>query len=94
MKRTMLLATAVLFLLLSNANAETIRVGPYSGRPGYFAKVGGSFQLTLNAIVMNKEVAQKLRELRFGGLGSSKECEVSGTQQVIGYTIFEIVSCK
>lgn len=89
----------LVFLMLSCgvsalAQAETIRLGPYSGKPGYFAQVGPEFQLTLDAVVMNAEVDAKLRKLKFNKLGGTAECSVDGLQQAIGFTVFKIKSCK
>lgn len=85
---------ALLSVIPVFAGAEVIQLGGYSGRPGYFAKIGTEFQLTLDAIIMNSEVSQKIRRLKFGTLGETKQCDVEGLHQAVGYTIFEIKSCK
>lgn len=74
--------------------AEIIQLGVYSGKPGFFAKVGNKFQLTLDVIVMNDETFQKIHKLNFEKLADTKTCDVKGMQQSVGYTIFEIKSCK
>jgi hypothetical protein len=83
-----------LALFSLNISAETIQIGAYSGRVGYFANLGVEYKLKVNAIAMNEEVAKKLITLPDHGLGGFSTCEVSGLQQEIGYTIFKIKNCK
>lgn len=94
MKYILMLGITFLIILATNIKADIIQLGAYSGKSGYFAKVGNEFQLTLDAIVMNDEVAQKINKFKFEKLGESKTCDVKGMQQAIGFTIFKIRSCK
>ena len=84
----------VVIFMPAFAMADRIQLGPYSGKPGYFVKIGTDSQLTLDAIVMNVDVSRKLQKLKFEKLGEAKQCDVDGMQQVIGYTIFKIKSCQ
>lgn len=80
-----------------SALAETVKVGPYSGKPGYFVRMRDS-QTTMDALVMNADVSAKLAKLKFEKLGGTLDCDVEGMQQSTGamlfYTIFKIKSCK
>ncbi len=77
--------------------AETVKVGPYSGKPGYFVRMRDS-QTTMDALVMNADVALKLGKLKFEKLGGTLDCEVEGMQQSTGamlfYSIFSLKNCK
>ena len=94
MRHTIIFAIVFSVILATSAYAEKIQIGAYSGKPGYFAKVGNEFQLTLDVIVMNERVAQKISKLKFEKLDDVKTCDVTGLQQPVGYTIFKIKSCK
>lgn len=76
------------------AMEETVLIGPYSGRPGYFVSHGVEYQATESAILMNKSAEEMLKQQKFNGLGSTKTCIVDGMMQTIGYTIFKVKSCK
>lgn len=74
---------------------ETIKLGSYSGKPGYYAKVGPEFSVLFEAILMNEQVLKKaVQILSKTKLGEAKVCDVVGVQQSIGYTIYSIKSCK
>lgn len=94
MKSILILGVMLLTFLSTNLKADIIQLGIYSGKPGYFAKVGNEFQLTLDAVVMSEEVAQQVHKLKFEKLGEVKTCDVKGIEQSMGYTIFKIKSCK
>ena len=94
MKYIFKLVISFSIFLSTNAKADIILLGAYSGKLGYFAKVGNEYQLTLDAIVMNDEVAQKVNKLKFEKLGETKTCDVKGMHQTMGYTIFKIITCK
>ena len=57
-------------------------------------RIGKESQLTLDAILMNAEVFKSIQKVKFEKLGETKECSVDGAQQVIGYTIFNLRTCK
>ncbi len=86
--------TLALFCL--EARAEKIQLGHYSGRPGHFAKIGTEFQTSVDAVFMNADVEKSLNKYKFDqlGLSQTKECDVDGMYQSIGYTIFKIKTCK
>jgi hypothetical protein len=97
MKKLILGGLFVVLGFIPSARAETVRMGSYSGRPGYFVKIGTEFQLTLDVLVMNAETLKALQKLTFSGLGGMLTCEVEGTQQSLGttvYTLFKLKSCK
>ncbi|MGZ5279160.1 MAG: hypothetical protein ACXWC9_04415 [Pseudobdellovibrionaceae bacterium] len=74
---------------------ELIKVGSYSGRVGYFVRIGRQFQLQLDAIIMNEVVAADLvKNLSKTHLSEVKICSAKGMQQAIGYTLFKIKNCK
>lgn len=85
-----------LVIVSSGVSAETIRLGHYSGRPGYFAKIGTEFQTSVDAVFMNSDVEKSLSKFKFDqlGLSQTKECDVEGMYQSIGYTVFKIKTCK
>jgi len=69
-----------------------IKIGMYSGRVGYYIIEGGK---TTDAVVMNPSAGDKLLSaLEKLGLGQTRECEIEGMHQSIGYTIFDIMNCK
>jgi hypothetical protein len=85
----------VMFLLSTiTAQAEVIQIGAYSGKVGYYVQIGTDFRLKQEAVIMNNEAYQKILKLDFIKLGQLKTCDVEGTQQSIGYTIFKVKSCK
>ncbi len=97
MKNLLLSLGFVVLGFASSARAETVRMGTYSGRPGYFVKIGTEFQITLDVLVMNVETLNAVQKLKFAGLGGMLTCEVEGTQQSVGatvYTLFKLKSCK
>ena len=86
---------SIIFLLSTvNVQAEVIQIGAYSGKVGYYVRIGTDFQLKQEAVIMNDEAYQKILKLDFIKLGQLKTCDVDGTQQSIGYTIFKVKSCK
>lgn len=82
------------------ARAERVKIGGYSGKPGYFALVGQDFGLRLDLVIMNLEAREALRKAlgKDVPLGGTKTCEVEGQQQAIGtqtfYSLFKVMSCK
>lgn len=74
---------------------ELVEVGSFSGKPGYFVKVGTHFQQQLTAVVMNDGAASELsRSLERAVIGKTKICQVKGLQQSIGYTVFKVRKCR
>lgn len=96
MKKLLLIALILFSIPAFSYNfVETIKLGAYSGKPGYFAKVGPEFNILFEAILMNEQCLKKaVQILSKTKLGEAKICDVIGTQQAIGYTIFSIKSCK
>jgi len=74
---------------------ELIKIGTYSGRVGYFVRIGRHFQLQLDAVIMNDGVAADLvKILTKTAMSEIKTCSAKGMQQSIGYTLFKIKDCK
>lgn len=80
---------------------ETVKFGAYSGRPGYYVKVGLGVEVVLNAVLMNEQVYKKAVQI----ISKNKKpleplvCDVIGTQQDVGgkeavYLLYSIKSCK
>lgn len=71
-----------------------ILLGAYSGKPGYYAMIGTAQDLKVDALLMNEEVMDKAnlatQDLKLGGVIA---CEAIGTQQSIGYTLFDLRNC-
>lgn len=91
----------IIFTLLFSSSVygggfvETIKFGAYSGKPGYYVKIGPEFNVMFEAIMMNELVLKKsVQILSKTKLGEARICDVIGAQQAIGYTIFSIKSCK
>lgn len=101
MKKIILL---VIFLCSASTFAtsfdETVKFGAYSGRPGYYVKIGLEENVLLNAVLMNEQVYKKaVQILSKVKLGETKNCTMVGTQQDVGskeavYLIYSIKSCK
>lgn len=80
---------------------ETVKLGAYSGRPGYYVKVGLGVEVILNAVLMNEQVYKKAVQI----ISKNKKpleplvCDVVGTQQDVGgkeavYLLYSIKNCK
>lgn len=73
---------------------QTIQLGAYAGKPGYYAMIGAGQDLKVDALLMNEEVMEKAlkatESLKLGGLVS---CEAVGMQQSTGYTLFDLRNC-
>ena len=74
---------------------EVAQFGMYSGKPGYFIKIGKDSELQMESIVMNEDVAETLgKAFAKASLGGMASCSVKGMQQTAGYTVFKIKNCK
>lgn len=74
---------------------EVIQIGSYSGKPGYFAKVGNDFQMQVDAVVMNDSVLEELNKaFSKAAVGGVKTCHALGIHQVIGYSLFKVKNCQ
>ena len=74
---------------------EVIQIGSYSGKPGYYAKVGNEFQLQVDAVVMNDSVMEDLNKAFSKNPGVQlRTCHALGMHQAIGYTVFKLKDCK
>jgi hypothetical protein len=70
----------------------TTTIGMYSGKPGFYVVQEGK---SIDAIIMNSKAADKLLQaFEKSGSGQTRDCELEGMQQAIGYTVFEIIDCK
>jgi hypothetical protein len=73
---------------------EPILLGGYSGKPGYYAMIGAAKDLKVDALLMNEDVMEKAQKAtEHLSLGGVTACEAIGTQQSIGYTLFDLRNC-
>lgn len=95
MSKLLLFSISILPLQLF-ASVETVKVGFYSGKPGFFVMRGPEFQAKEIGIAMSSKVSEKLLKLTSstGSLNQMYTCKVDGELQSIGYTIFEVKSCS
>lgn len=74
---------------------ESILLGGYSGKPGYYAMIGTAKDLKVDALLMNEDVMEKAQKAtEHLSLGGVTACEAIGTQQSIGYTLFDLRNCN
>ena len=70
----------------------TTTIGMYSGKPGFYVIQEGK---NLDAVIMNSKAVDKLLQaFENSGVGRTRECELDGMHQAVGFTIFEIINCK
>ncbi|MBS1970574.1 MAG: hypothetical protein JSU04_09710 [Bdellovibrionales bacterium] len=73
---------------------EPILFGAYSGKPGYYAMIGAAKDLKVDTLLMNEDVMEKAQKATEKlSLGGVTACEAIGTQQSIGYTLFDLRNC-
>jgi hypothetical protein len=86
----------VLFFLFFSltVSAETVKLGQYSGKPGYYVKIGEGDKVQMDALLMSADVVKSAQKLNYNHLGELKICEVEGFIQASVFSVFKIKSCK
>lgn len=78
------------------ASVETVKIGFFSGKPGFYVVRGVDSQAKEVGVAMSSKVSEKLQKLtsNVATLDQTFTCKVDGELQSIGYTIFEVKSCS